>query len=471
MSEQITAAFVACNLQDKDNSVEKEETVHTNVYCDICLNTIRGIRWKCQDCDNYDLCQGCHALAGLRHPHHTFKPFEKYSKKTEEIPDVSANVTQPSLRHNAVCDICLTSIVGVRYKCFQCPDYDLCQGCLPLAKDNHKGHTFFPIANPGQLNFVLDQTPHTNVFCDCCNNEIYGIRYKCGNCIDYDLCSSCEALPGSIHDPNHIFLKIRKPISIRTTVPTPLLPNMHQDGWDKTVCFHPQQTGQVCEMARVLKTNQDTNLQTTPQNAAPQTLFAIFVKDITHKDGSTVDAGASILKVWEMTNTGSRDWPEGTVLRFIGGDEMFVEDDSSSLEVKVNPTSVGESVCISVNLKAPTHPGRYISYWRLVSPSGERFGHRLWCDIFVNSEETVEEAVEEAVNDAVEEAVKEAVEEAVKAPTSAVPDEAVAVAPEELVKEVEPEEPKKEEVVVETVTEEDEDDEDDFVVVDTDDDM
>ncbi|KAF9345753.1 hypothetical protein BGX26_002772 [Mortierella sp. AD094] len=483
MNEQIVAAFVACGLEDKaqksestasavnngradfgGNSVEKNETVHTNVYCDICLNTVRGIRWKCQDCDNYDLCQSCHALAGLRHPYHTFKPFEKYNGETEKITDMSGNATRQSmglLHHNALCDVCLNSIVGVRHKCIQCPDYDLCQGCLPLARDSHKGHTFFPIAYPGQVSIKLDQTPHINVFCDGCDNEIYGVRYKCGNCVDYDLCGNCEALPEPIHDPNHIFLKIRKPISTRTTVSTPLLPNMHQNGWGKTVCFHPQQTGQVCQMASVLKTTQDTSLQTTPQNTAPQTLpetlFAKFVKDITLKDGSTVHTGASFLKVWEMANSGPQDWPEGTVLQFVGGDKMFVQDDSSSLEVKVGPAFVGECVCISANLKAPTVPGRYISYWRLVSPSGDRFGHRVWCDIFV--------------------------EEAVKAPTLAAPvdAEAVAVTPEKSVEEIKPEEPRKEEevvvveeeVVVEAITEEKEeiDDDDDFVVVDTDDDI
>jgi len=51
---------------------------------------------------------------------------------------------------------------------------------------------------------------HQNVICDVCNTEIFGSRYKCGNCSDYDLCESCEQLDG-IHAPSHVFLKINYP--------------------------------------------------------------------------------------------------------------------------------------------------------------------------------------------------------------------------------------------------------------------
>ena len=60
---------------------------------------------------------------------------------------------------------------------------------------------------------------HRRVSCDSCNvMPIRGIRYRCANCLDYDLCEQCEAM--QIHPNTHLFYKIR--------IPAPSLGNMRQ---------------------------------------------------------------------------------------------------------------------------------------------------------------------------------------------------------------------------------------------------
>ncbi len=55
--------------------------------------------------------------------------------------------------------------------------------------------------NSGQL--------HMGVTCDGCEGEVYGYRYKCAVCPDYDLCSKCES-KGNVH-PGHNMVRIADP--------------------------------------------------------------------------------------------------------------------------------------------------------------------------------------------------------------------------------------------------------------------
>jgi len=50
-------------------------------------------------------------------------------------------------------------------------------------------------------------------YCDRCGSTVYGIRYKCLQCPDYDLCTKCEEEQSHahFHDDNHVFAKIYKP--------------------------------------------------------------------------------------------------------------------------------------------------------------------------------------------------------------------------------------------------------------------
>lgn len=64
-------------------------------------------------------------------------------------------------------------------------------------------------------------------FCDNCGEVICGIRYKCVNCSDYDLCAACEAQ--NVHNSTHLFLKIKKPIPNSVDQQRVLLPNLYEE--------------------------------------------------------------------------------------------------------------------------------------------------------------------------------------------------------------------------------------------------
>ena len=65
--------------------------------------------------------------------------------------------------------------------------------------------------NIGEDQARTDCIVHRGISCNICNaNPLTGIRYKCSNCIDYDVCARCE--PVCDHEKNHVFLKIVIPI-------------------------------------------------------------------------------------------------------------------------------------------------------------------------------------------------------------------------------------------------------------------
>ncbi|KAL6066057.1 Sequestosome-1 [Balamuthia mandrillaris] len=68
------------------------------------------------------------------------------------------------------------------------------------------------------------RSAHFGIHCASCGaSPIDGVRYKCGHCSSFDLCSKCEA--ETTHDERHVFLKISRPFY--ETFSGPLLPNFH----------------------------------------------------------------------------------------------------------------------------------------------------------------------------------------------------------------------------------------------------
>lgn len=155
---------------------------------------------------------------------------------------------------------------------------------------------------------------------------------------------------------------------------------------------------------------------------AGDTLQARFVRDDTIFDGTEMAPGTPFTKIWTVRNDGTDEWPEGVKLQCVGGDDLQAPHRVKlQHDGKVAP---GEEVQLAVDLVAPQRAGRYIANFRLVSPSGKRFGQRIWCTLHVVDNDADNDALGEqhgTSNDKLVEAAAPAKVATAPAPAPALP--------------------------------------------------
>ncbi|KPL79672.1 hypothetical protein ADN00_02435 [Ornatilinea apprima] len=112
----------------------------------------------------------------------------------------------------------------------------------------------------------------------------------------------------------------------------------------------------------------------TPAPASTSTSLpcdqAGFVTDVTIPDGTQLEPNKEFIKTWRLKNTGSCTWTTSYAVVFDSGDAMNAPV-STSLTGSVAP---GQTIDISVSMKAPTAEGTYRGNWKLRNASGAVFG-------------------------------------------------------------------------------------------------
>lgn len=99
-----------------------------------CKNT----KWRCPRCKN-----------------EKFKSLKKLLAHLQELDaatsgsSVNLNSSIGSKEHRATCDVCSKQIIGIRYKCLDCRDYDECSKCRGDNNTCHaEGHMFYALKDP-----------------------------------------------------------------------------------------------------------------------------------------------------------------------------------------------------------------------------------------------------------------------------------------------------------------------------------
>ena len=213
---------------------DRKGVEHFGITCDGCHTRVHGVRHKCMECEDFDLCETCISSVTTRaehdYKHHFFPiPFpwdnEAFRLATTEVLQQHTIQTKP--RHAATCDGCSKGIEGVRYRCLVCDDFDFCSDCHaePEKRLTHDlAHAFFPLTTQRErsgfeairacMNAANDDGPviHTNIVCNQCEDIIIGVRHKCLDCRNYDLCGDCVAQGAKRnHNSAHQFFEITKP--------------------------------------------------------------------------------------------------------------------------------------------------------------------------------------------------------------------------------------------------------------------
>lgn len=403
--------------------------------CNCCVQDFPGYNFlHCTTCDDYDLCKGCFQKDKHgHHPGHGFVPVVPGATLDHSIS--SRLAPGRNAAHNAICDGCDQYIRGVRHKCLDCPDWDYCSECAKNADFVHPNHRFVAIYDP-----LVDRTvrsaarsTHHGICCDgplctasrCGSKYIVGTRYKCAVCHDTDFCANCEACPTNTHNKTHPLIKFKTPVrhvSVTTTgehEDGQRLPQMGDRASQSSVTLSTPSAHEnifatpVQTVVDVEPTEQDLPkpkqeevvvkkeeveidvVASAEKQVTPAGLVAVFLRD-TVADGTVFPPNHTFEQVWVLRNLGNTPWPAGCSVKFVGGDYMGAVDpthpagvhelvSASESTTCYNELQPGQEFPFTVLMRTPDRDGKVISYWRLTTPDGVKFGHKLWCDVTVQT--------------------------------------------------------------------------------------
>ncbi|GLD93914.1 hypothetical protein PINS_up002519 [Pythium insidiosum] len=425
------------------NKIVRFMPIHFGIVCDGCeMSPIAGVRFKSFVTNDFDLCETCEAIGDWA-SHEPFikinepskaprmlivdRPrFHPRARATPPPPPTPPTVPrrpspEPVVHTFVVCDGCeMSPLVGTRFKSASANNFDLCERC-------HASGAWEQTHGPFQ---VVGQRSSAGAW----------VPFSCRRPGPQDHGSQSHHHPGPHHHHHHGHRHPDRHHHGRH--------HHHHDHHHPSHHHHHHHHGHHGHRHPHHGSHHDGHSHHRDRHHHPRQevdlsapiLDLIFVEDVTVPDGTMVAPETEIVKSWKVKNSGAVAWPEGCVLEMQSGrfGVSPFEGDPSRINVAVPPLFPGLEYVIETQFTTPVECGRYRAFWRMVDPTGTRFGHRLWIDIFVSEEIVIDE--EAAVNAAVSRALDAASVDAglaVEQPT----EEDVAAQPVDDPKEVEVVEP------------------------------
>lgn len=97
---------------------------------------------------------------------------------------------------------------------------------------------------------------------------------------------------------------------------------------------------------------------------------ALFIRDVNYPDSTTLAAGQTFTKTWQVKNIGTCTWTTSYSLIFDSGEKMGGAD-SVAFPTTVAPQQIMD---ISIPLTAPSTGGTFTGYWKFKNNNGVPFG-------------------------------------------------------------------------------------------------
>ncbi|OAA68693.1 zz type zinc finger domain containing protein [Niveomyces insectorum RCEF 264] len=359
-----------------------------NAVCDGCETFITGIRHKCMNCPDWDYCTDCVRNADFIHPDHRFVPI--YENLVSGAAGALKSAPQP-VHEGIYCDgpHCVSGgrysapIIGDRYKCAVCSNKDFCANCEASPANTHnKTHPLIKFRTPVRHVSVTTTGEHDNGQ----QMPLMGDRRPVFVCSRSAGSSSAAAAANAGIHLNEVqtVVDVKPTTSAPSPAPVATKPEPKQE---------PEEVPLLAETVVEPTEPVGPTAPSVPAEPAAEELSAMFERD-TVADGTILPPNHVFEQSWVLRNTGSVAWPAGCCVSFVSGDYMGHVDpnhpagiqelvSASESTICYEPLAPGAEFPFTVLLRTPSRLGTAVSYWRLTTRSGVKFGDRLWCDVNV----------------------------------------------------------------------------------------